>query len=301
MLDCISGGRVIAGFPTGTPMDACFAYSKNPSTLRERYTEAHDLIVRAWKSEQAFAWNGRFSQQRYVNPWPRPLQRPHPPIWIPGGGSVETWQFCVENDYVYCSLSYYGYMAAKQGLQGFWNAVRAAGKDENPYRAGLLQFVGVAETKEEAMRLYREPAEYFYGRCLHVDPRYGQPAGYLTESSLRAGLKSQVAAAADKSRATSTHAMRAREMEAIVENGYVVIGSPDEVAERLRSIAKELHVGNLLLTLHFGNMSRDLTDFNTRLFSEKVLPQLRDVFAEYEHPYWPQGLPQTASAAGGRT
>ena len=31
------GGRLIAGFPVGTPMDTCYAYGQNPSQLRERY------------------------------------------------------------------------------------------------------------------------------------------------------------------------------------------------------------------------------------------------------------------------
>ena len=60
MLDCISGGRLIAGFPVGTPMDTCYAYGQNPSQLRERYHEAHDLIVKAWREPKPFAWNGRF-------------------------------------------------------------------------------------------------------------------------------------------------------------------------------------------------------------------------------------------------
>src|SRR5262245_13770377 len=89
-----SGGRRIAGFPVGTPMDTCFAYGQNPSMLRERYYEAHDLVMRAWTETDTFAFNGRFNQQRYVNIWPRPLQAPHPPVWIPGGGSVETWRWC---------------------------------------------------------------------------------------------------------------------------------------------------------------------------------------------------------------
>ena len=67
--------------------------------------------MRAWQEKETFAFNGRFNQQRYVNIWPRPIQQPHPPVWIPGGGSVETWQWCAEMDYVYCYLSYYGYKA----------------------------------------------------------------------------------------------------------------------------------------------------------------------------------------------
>ena len=101
MIDCISGGRLIAGFPVGTPMDDCFAYGQNPTQLRERYYEAHDLVMKAWQHPDTFAFNGRYNQQRYVNIWPRPIQRPHPPVWIPGGGSIETWQWCAEMDYVY--------------------------------------------------------------------------------------------------------------------------------------------------------------------------------------------------------
>ncbi|MCS6927048.1 MAG: LLM class flavin-dependent oxidoreductase, partial [Candidatus Binatia bacterium] len=109
MLDCISGGRLVAGFPVGTSMDDNFAYGIVPATLRERYYEAHDLIVKAWTTPEPFAFNGRYTQIRYVNVWPRPVQQPHPPIWVPGGGSIETWDWTLEHDYAYCYLSYFGY------------------------------------------------------------------------------------------------------------------------------------------------------------------------------------------------
>ena len=231
MIDVISGGRLIAGFPVGTPMDTCFAYGQNPSMLRERYLEAHDLVMRAWQEQDTFAFNGRFNQQRYVNIWPRPVQKPHPPVWIPGGGSVETWQWCARMDYVYAYLSYFGFKEGQATMSGFWEEMKRLGKDMNPYRAGFLQFVGVAESREKAMELYREPAEYFYGRCLRVDPHWAMPPGYITEATQRAGIQGQVGRAASldarqKARATT-------QMEDIVERGYVIIGSPDEVVEQL--------------------------------------------------------------------
>jgi alkanesulfonate monooxygenase SsuD/methylene tetrahydromethanopterin reductase-like flavin-dependent oxidoreductase (luciferase family) len=294
MIDVISGGRLIAGFPVGSPMDTCFAYGQNPSLLRERYHEAHDLVLRAWTEADTFAFNGRFNQQRYVNIWPRPIQKPHPPIWVPGGGSVETWQWCAEMDYVYCYLSYYGYQAGQATMSGFWDEMARLGKDRNPYRAGFLQFVGVAETRAEAYRLYREPAEYFYGRCLHVDPRFAGPPGYATEETQRRGIQSQVALAAQTSRYESKFQMLAREMDAIVDKGYVIIGSPDEVAAQLRQVATDLNVGHLMLLLQFGNMNKGLAQYNTRLFAEKVMPQLGDVFAEWEDRWWP--LPMDGAA-----
>jgi alkanesulfonate monooxygenase SsuD/methylene tetrahydromethanopterin reductase-like flavin-dependent oxidoreductase (luciferase family) len=293
MIDCISGGRLIAGFPVGTPMDTCFAYGQNPSLLRQRYLEAHDLVMRAWTEAETFAWNGRFNQQRYVNIWPRPVQQPHPPVWIPGGGSVETWRWCAEMDYVYAYLSYFGYKAGRATMQGFWDEMARLGKDRNPYRAGFLQFVGVAESREEAYRLYREPAEYFYGRCLHVDARFATPPGYTSEATMRAGVQSQVAQAAQAS-ALPKYATKfqqlAREMDAIVDKGYVIIGSPDEVADRLREVAEDLNVGHLMLLLQFGNMGKDLAGYNTGLFAERVLPQLKPLFSEWEDRWWPQPI-----------
>jgi len=49
-----------------------------------------DLIVKAWTTPGPFLWNSKHYFFRYVNPWPRPLQQPHPAIWIPGVGSQET-------------------------------------------------------------------------------------------------------------------------------------------------------------------------------------------------------------------
>jgi alkanesulfonate monooxygenase SsuD/methylene tetrahydromethanopterin reductase-like flavin-dependent oxidoreductase (luciferase family) len=292
MIDVISGGRLIAGFPVGTPMDTCFAYGQNPSMLRERYYEAHDLVLRAWTEQDTFAFNGRFNQQRYVNIWPRPVQKPHPPVWIPGGGSVETWRWCAEMDHVYAYLSYFGYLAGQATMDGFWKEMDRLGKDRNPYRAGFLQFVGVAESREEAYRLYREPAEYFYGRCLHVDPRFAGAPGYTSEATQRAGVVGQVAQVARMRRFDTL----AREMDAIVEKGYVIIGSPDEVADQLKKVAADLNVGHLMLLMQFGNMGKDLAKYNTQLFAEKVMPQMTDVFSEWEDRWWPQPMARDARA-----
>src|SRR5438046_1177406 len=64
MIDVISGGRLIAGFPVGSPMDTCYAYGQNPSMLRERYLEAHDLVVKAWTAPDTFASDCRATRAR---------------------------------------------------------------------------------------------------------------------------------------------------------------------------------------------------------------------------------------------
>jgi hypothetical protein len=85
-------------------------------------------------------------------------------------------------------------------------------------------------------------------------------------------------------------------MDAIVEKGYVIIGSPDEVADQLRKVASDLNVGHLMLLMQFGNMGKDLAAYNTKLFAEKVMPQLTDVFSEWEDRWWPQPMTRDARA-----
>ena len=138
MLDVISGGRLIAGFPVGTSMDTNYCYGENPATLRDKYREAHDLIIKAWAEREPFAWNGKYTKLRYVNLWPQPIQKPHPPIWIPGLGSIETWDFCLDHDYNYSYLSFSGYKRAQKMMEGYWEHVAKRGKRENPLQRRVL-------------------------------------------------------------------------------------------------------------------------------------------------------------------
>ena len=89
MLDNMSDGRLIAGFAPGSGPET-FNYDVPSAPSRGQFWEAVDLIHRAWTEAGPFACEGRHYPLRYVNPWPRPTQQPHPPIWIPGSRSRET-------------------------------------------------------------------------------------------------------------------------------------------------------------------------------------------------------------------
>jgi len=66
------------------------------------------------------------------------------------------------------------------------------------------------------------------------------------------------------------------------------------VAAKLREVAVKFNVGNLMLLLQFGNMSKELANCNTKLFAEKVIPRLADLFEnEWEHQWWPVPLPKS--------
>ena len=292
MLDTISGGRLVAGFPVGTSMDTNFGYGVNPATLRDRYYEAHDLVMQAWTRPETFAFNGKYTQLRYVNIWPRPLQQPHPPVWIPGGGSVETWEWTARLNYVYCYLSYYGYKRGKATMDGFWQALDKAGVDDNPYRAGFLQLVCVSETDESAEREYFEHVHYFYQRCLHVWEGFAEAPGYRTLKTMQAGVRPQVGDQARKIR-------QSLDWKKYVNEGYIIAGSPATVREQLADCVQKLRVGHLMVLLQIGSMPKELVFKNTELFGKEVLPYMRDTWKGYEDHWWPSGAGNGDAGNGG--
>ena len=132
MLDCISGGRLVAGFPTGLPCDATISNGVVPIEQRERYREALALVIKAWSARDIFAWNGKHYQLGMVNLWPRPIQQPHPPIWIPGSGISSTAEYVVGQDHCFCHLSYYGAKNAKQVSRSLLGLVAPRGATTTP-------------------------------------------------------------------------------------------------------------------------------------------------------------------------
>jgi alkanesulfonate monooxygenase SsuD/methylene tetrahydromethanopterin reductase-like flavin-dependent oxidoreductase (luciferase family) len=274
MLDCISGGRLVAGFPVGTSMDTNYCYGQIPSLTREKYQEAHDLIIKAWTTREPFAFNGRYNKLRHVNIWPRPIQQPHPPVHIPGGGSVETYDFCIDNTYSYSYLSFSGYLRAQALMSGYWKRVEERGVDKSPYRAGFAQTILVADTDEEAERLYSEHVSYFYNRCLHVYPGYADAPGYRTIKTIQTGALSQYAPPRG-GYATLT-------WKDLVEGGHVIAGSPETVRQRMEELIKNLNVGNIFCLMHVGNMPADKCMYSTKLFAEQVMPKLQNMFPDWD-------------------
>jgi alkanesulfonate monooxygenase SsuD/methylene tetrahydromethanopterin reductase-like flavin-dependent oxidoreductase (luciferase family) len=281
MLDVLSGGRLIAGFPLGTAMDTVFAYSQNPATLRAKYQESVELILRAWEATEPFSFNGRFTKLRYVSVWPRPIQQPRPPIWIPGAGSVEVFDWCIEHDFLYAYLSFFGFQRARATMEGFWAAVERLGAEPNPYRTAYVQFVGVADSDAEAERLYARHGEYFYNRCLHIDPRYMSPPGYTTMETMRRALESGAR------RRPATTGSGEVAWKQIVDEGWIVTGSPETVTEKLAELVDTMRIGHLLVQPMFGSMPRELALESTRRFATEVAPKLRDRWSEWEDRWSP--------------
>ncbi len=296
-LDCLSDGRLIAGFVFGTPMDSTFSYGIPPVELRDRFHEARDLILRAWSEPEPFAFNGRWTKLRYVNLWPRPVQA-RPPIWIPGSGSVETWDLVTDEDYCYGHLSFSGLRSAKPIVDGYWSHVEARGGDLNPHRMAFTQICCVADSDAEAERLYTDAVRYFYTHNPQAT-RFLTPPGYTSTASARAQQARGTAgiSAQDRRRAASGE-LSFWEYD---ELGYIVAGTPERVRQRLADLATELRVGQLIACLHMGDLAEEVAAMNTHLFGTGVIPYLRDLWADQPDHWTPITSQQRVAAAAAAT
>ena len=264
MLDCITGGRLITGFVRGIGAEF-FSLGANPTASHERHVEAHDLIVRAWTETGPFAFEGRHYHFEYVNPWPRPYQKPHPPIWCPSLGSVETIEWAAHPDRRYVYLQNYSPFEAVARFLDSYREVCAAryGYAASSEQIGWTAPVYVAETDEKAVAEAKPHMEALFNRFLALPFEILFPPGYLSAGSFKRVRAHKRSIAGDQ------------DIETMMALGIVVVGSAETVRARILECHRRLGFANFVALLHFGTLPAALTERNIRLFAAEVLPALR--------------------------
>ena len=302
LIDCISGGRLIAGFPVGLSYDANLNGAVPAIETRERAREHRELILKAWSAPQPFPWNGRFEKYGQVNLWPRPIQQPHPPVWVPGGGTPGTLRDILRNDFAFTYLSWDGpKLVGHQVFDRYWDMAEEAGRDRNPYRVAFMQVVAVAETDERAEREYAPHLLSLYRNGIGaIPPTNHAVPGYVERAALEGMLRGGGPQGMLARMKTATY----RE---IIDSQVAIVGSPATVAGQIEAFVREFRIGNLIVMLQNGTMPRDLTEKNISLFAEQVLPRLRPIWDDegWVNHWWPkaqgQGNARPAAQAAGTT
>jgi len=209
---------------------------------------------------------GKHYQLRYVNSWPRPVQQPHPEVWIPGAGSVETVEFVARHRYAYMGIPYFHISVFERMFRMFREACQKEGYEADPLQMGWLVPIYVAETDEEARAQYEEHFWYFVKRLLPGITI--SPPGYTTLRSFENMMKG-----------LGTFMASLDNWDQVVEGQYAIVGSPETVTARLSENLERLGAGNLLGLFQLGTLPADLTRRNLELFSAEVMPKLRAQFA----------------------
>jgi alkanesulfonate monooxygenase SsuD/methylene tetrahydromethanopterin reductase-like flavin-dependent oxidoreductase (luciferase family) len=271
MLDLLSNGRVDSGFVRGIGWEY-FAHSLSPTLSRARFNEAHDLIIKAWTSDEMFEWVSPNYEYRYVNLWPRPLQQPHPPIYIPGAGSTETMKFCAERRYTYMSV-YAPTRVVRMWFDGYRRAAADLGYVPDPERIALSIPVYVADTDEQAHAEARPAVEWLFRKGLKIPGALASPPGYMSAGSLRGVIRAGMRAFSQLS------------YEELLTQGYAVVGSPDSVARRLREMYDDLGgFGQLIALFAIGTSTHEQIKHSAELFATEVMPVLRPLGVAQEAP-----------------
>ena len=262
MLDNITRGNFIAGFVRGIGAEY-HSFGTNPAESQERFAEAHDLIIRAWTEPGPFAYEGKYYKFKYVNPWPRPYQQPHPPIFIPSSGSLSTIRWAAQKRYTYCqTLAPFDAVARTFDL--YREEANKAGYEASPDQLAWSNAIFVRETDEKAMRDVRPHLEAYMNEFLTRNPAMMSPPGYSSVESIK--------------RVRAIKAVRGarQSAEEIIEKGMVIVGSPNTVREKLAAMQDRARFNISLTKTQFGTMPHALVTENQIAIAEEILPFFRD-------------------------
>jgi alkanesulfonate monooxygenase SsuD/methylene tetrahydromethanopterin reductase-like flavin-dependent oxidoreductase (luciferase family) len=210
--------------------------------------EATELILEAW-SQERFTHRGKHFAYENVSLLPRPVQTPHPPIYVGAARTPDTFEWAGRCGFHVMVLPYMFPPEFLQERLGIYSdALRAAGHD--PGRAEVMAkfHVFVAESRQEASRL-AAPAYDHYQRIARNRSGREHGGGYW-----RAGS----------------------EWDDQVESFKIIAGTPDDCIQRIRYWRDALGLTHIGGTFHFGGLSQEATLRSIELFAREVMPAFRD-------------------------
>ena len=160
-LDRVSGGRFNLGVGVGGEFAREFEACGVPVRERgARTDEALELMKRLW-TEDDVSFNGRFTSVSGVTLQPKPVHRPHPPIWI-SGRSEAAMKRCARY-----GTGWLPYMFTPERLHASLESIRSLADDagrESPVRPGLFIFFAVHEDRRRALSMASEQLSLQYNQ-----------------------------------------------------------------------------------------------------------------------------------------
>lgn len=266
MVDCISYGRVEAGFVRGVPYEI-FAANTIPSQTLERLWEGVDLVVKAWTTTDGpFNFEGKFTHKRAINLWPRPYQTPHPPVWVTGSSDVGSVRHAASKGFVFAT-----FLQPYEKVRLLFDAYREAYRDNGQPGGGGLAFMPlmyVAESESEARKGAEELSWYLKAK---TEPQFRNPPGYVPVQFNVNAMKT-----ADDTRASRTDGMRKMTLDDQREQGVVMFGTPDQVVEQIeREYERIGGFDHLLMMMQAGFLDHKRTVSNIKLFAKEVYPRIK--------------------------
>ena len=254
-LDVISNGRLDLGVGRGYQPREFAAFGQSMDESRGRFDESIAFLRKAWESVEPFDWDGEFFSGQQIAILPRPIQNPHPPLWLAcvspttfDMGGEKGWRIMTSPNFTPLNI-------VKDNFARYSVALTA--HDPANFNFPIMQQVYVGETDEAA---YDEPQE----SCM----AYFQKLGSL--------LPQEVKGEASGGQSYEQFRKTKRKMsdlryDYLFENG-VTFGSTKRVIERLQFLQEEVNLDYFLGWFNFGTMPQAMAKASLQRFAEEVMP-----------------------------
>ncbi len=273
-IDVISRGRLVSGWVRGTGRESV-SHNSPPPYNWERFQEAHDFIVKAWTVPGPFRWEGKHFQYRYVNPWVRPYQKPHPPIWLPGVVSRDSLKWAANQRIPYIMLAT-KLEPTRQAIQIYHDTAAELGYKSGTQNVGYLFKVHVDETEELAYEVGRKFVEgpsnpFLAGNEGIMSPELLAMPGITSRKRV---LPTREVASAGRG------GINFAPYDEQLQEYTIISGTPKTVIPKIRHVLEYLRPGSIFLWDGDGAMTHDDAMRSLRLMGEEVLPAVREIGKE---------------------
>ncbi len=158
LLDVLSGGRVNWGAGRGNDPTEFGVFGLDRDSSYARFREHVEVVLRAWTDER-LSYDGEFVQVQNVEVLPKPLQRPHPPVWV-AASSPEAIDWAASVGHSILMDPHSSHVDIGRKFAGYRTGLKAAGRPAEGRTTPMARLIAVAPTDEEARETARRGAEW---------------------------------------------------------------------------------------------------------------------------------------------
>ena len=272
-LDLVSDGRVDFGSGEGTSEMELNGFGVERASKREQWEEALDVVTRLLVEEPFAGYEGKFVSMPPRNLVPKPLQRPHPPLWV-ACSKRDTIHLAATKGIGALSFSFVEAAEAKTWADDYYATISSeqclpAGFAVNASLACVLPLM-CHQDEEEAIERGIDGAHFFGYSLAHYygfgNHRPGQTDIWqeFTENRDRYGFSREVAA--------TTGGTLNAQIRKVLRGA---VGTPAQIGELVRSY-EQAGVDQLIFVSQAGrNRHEDICE-SLELFARQVMPEFRD-------------------------
>ncbi len=269
MIDCLSNGRLIAGFVRGIPAEYVW-YGVNPEESRGRFQEAYDLIMTAW-TNSVWSFEGEFYKLKDCAIWPRPLQQPHPPIWI-AARSAESIEWCVKR-HLPCAQVYQTTGQIEDTFNYYRSKAKEDGWEAQPDDFILCRHIYIDESNKKAQEIAEPAMRYFFSVYNRgFNDAINQTAA--DQQKLLAKLTSARSFNYFREGNRSRIDFSTLGWDELIKSGYMIAGDPDSVARQIQDQMKQIGADHFMGMFHIGNLAHEKVISSLNLFKKEIMPRL---------------------------